>query len=381
MNSLKYKIAVDISPLNDGNSVRGVGYYTSQLVAALQDEVKNNPEYQNFSIDLITDSSQLSSGFDLVHYPYFNPFKLTLPWIKKQPTVISIHDVIERQFRQYYPVGIRGKIKWQIQKFLARQADYLITISHYSKYAIADILHYPADRIYVTYLAADKLYHQKYSSQYLHQIKLKYHLPDKFILNNGDVNWNKNIPTLVKACQKLGYPLVIVGKQALDINSLTLQKPSLARPIDLFRYLFHLQSPQLKHITELKELFKSPLVLRLGFVPDDDLPAIFKLATIYCQPSYAEGFALSVVKAMQVGCPVVYSQQTAVAEIMDYNGVMFDPYLQSSLETALKQLWISPALRQKYSRMGLQRSRIFNWRDTALQTLAVYQIALLDAHL
>ena len=167
------KIAIDISPLIDGNKLRGVGYYTKHLVAALQIEIKTNPDYKDYEIKLITNKLEIGSDYDLVHYPYFTPFKLTLPFIKKKPTIISIHDVIERQFKKHYPVGIKGEIKWQIQKFLARQSDYIITVSHYSKYIIADQFQYQADHIYVTPEAADRNYHQKYSPEYLNKIKQK----------------------------------------------------------------------------------------------------------------------------------------------------------------------------------------------------------------
>ena len=51
------KIAIDISPLSDGNSTRGVGYYTQNLVNSLQAEIKTNPKYKKWEIDLVTSSS------------------------------------------------------------------------------------------------------------------------------------------------------------------------------------------------------------------------------------------------------------------------------------------------------------------------------------
>ena len=372
------KIAIDISPLNDGNKLRGVGYYTKHLVAALQIEIKTNPDYKDYEIKLITNKLEIGSDYDLVHYPYFTPFKLTLPFIKKKPTIISIHDVIERQFKQHYPVGIKGEIKWQIQKFLARKSDFIITDSHYSKYVIADQFQYQADRIYVTPLAASTNFRPIKDQKKLASIAKKYQLPNEFVLYVGDINWNKNTANLCKACIKLNIPLVIAGKQALNIDKLTLQPPSVTRPIDLFRHIFKLQSPQLNHVSELNKLFNSPLIHRLGFVSDEEIPYIYNLATIYCQPSFAEGFGFPALEAMQCGIPVVSSQETSLPEIMDYNGLMFDPYDQSTLEAALKQFLTSPKLRQRYSHLGLKRSQIFNWQFTALQTLAVYQLALLN---
>lgn len=353
------KIAIDISPLNNGNSIRGVGYYTKNLVAALEHETKTNPDFKNYQINLINNSSENMSRYDLVHYPYFDPFSRTLPSKKPIPTIITIHDLIPIQFKKHFPVGLKGSLNWLIQKNNAKKADYIITVSHYSKYIISDYLHYPAHQIYVTYQAADKSFKPSSNTQKLTTIKHKYHLPDKFILYVGDINWNKNIPNLVTACLELNYPLVIVGSAATR----TVPKHPWTKDI------LWLQSMA-------KKLQNSPDLTLTGFVPDEDLPSIFNLATLYCQPSYAEGFGLPVIQAMQSGTPIVFSQETSLPEIMDFNGEYFDPYIPDSLKKALNKLWENPKLRNQYIKSGLKHATTFDWKYTALQTLAVYQLAL-----
>lgn len=351
----KIKVAIDISPLNDGNSIRGVGYYTRNLVAALQSEIKINPAYKNFQIDLVTQKQSLI-GYDLVHYPYFDPFKSTLPAKNTIPTIVTIHDLIPRQFKSHFPVGIKGELIWLKQRYLARKSKYIITVSEYSKTIISKLLNYSPKNIFVTYEAADPSFTIINSTKLLATIKSKYHLPDKFILYIGDINWNKNIPNLVKSCLKLRYPLVIVGSAA------TKKVPV---------------HPWTKDIHWLQSQ-TSPLLTLTGFVPDSDLPVIINLATIYCQPSYAEGFGLPVVQAMQVGLPIVYSQETCLPEIMAQNGLSFDPYSPTTLENTLMALWDNQDLRNKFKTLGIDRSKIFSWQQTARQTLAVYQKATLN---
>lgn len=360
MNKISYNIAIDISPLSDGNSIRGVGYYTKNLVTALQKEVTSNPDYQHFHIQLITDDSQLTTDFDLIHYPFFDTFKLTLPLRSHTPTIVTVHDLIPIQFGDHFPVGLKGKISWLIQKYRLKHVDYLLTVSNYSKYSIHKLTNYPLDRIYVTY-EAPSFSVPKFTSTLLSKIKNKYHLPDKFILFVGDINWNKNIPSLVQACLKLRYPLIVVGKSAANFNT----------PIH----------PWTKDIIYLQEQVKNnPLINLVGFIPDNELPFFYKLATIYCQPSYAEGFGLTPIEAMSAGCPVVYSQESSLGEIMDFNGIYFDPYKSDELEHSLKKMWVSNKLRQKYSKLGLKRAKHFNWQYTAIQTLSVYQLALLSSY-
>lgn len=348
------KVAIDISPTLDGNSVRGMGYYVKNLVLSLQSEVNTNPDFNNWQIDLITDHrSLIADHYDLVHYPYFDFYKLTLPPKQPTPTIVTVPDLTPRQFKTHYPVGLKGEIKWLIQKHRLRQVNYIITISNYSKHVIKDIVGYPEDRIYVTWLAANSSFKPRKPSKI---IQHKYNLPDKFVLYVGDINWNKNIPGLVKACLSLKYPLVIAGSAATQ------------------KVVNH---PWTQDILWLQQQ-KSPLIYLLGFIPDNDNAALYNLATIYCQPSYAEGFGLPPIEAIKSGCPVAYSQETSLPEIMNFSGEFFNPYSINSIKQALKKLWTNPALRQKYIKLGLKHAKIFNWQYTARQTLSIYRLALLN---
>jgi glycosyltransferase involved in cell wall biosynthesis len=348
----KFRIAIDVSPLNDGNSQRGVGFYTKNLLSALQTEIKYNPDYQHYQIDLISDIYDLRSEiYDLIHYPYFDPFKLTLP-SQKKPYIVTCHDLIPRAFKEHFPVGIKGEIKWLIQKHRLQKATYIICPSHSAKYQILDEIRYPADRIYTIYEAAAANFKKITDKKFLSKIKNKYKLPHKFVLYVGDINWNKNIPSLVKSCLKLKYPLVIAGSAAVK------QVPN---------------HPWTQDILWLQSQ-KSDLIHLLGFVPDEELPALYNLATLYCQPSYSEGFGLPLVEAMQCGTPLCYSQDSCLPEIMDFNGLYFDPYSPESMQKALKKMWTDKKLRQKYSKLGLIRAQFFSWKKTALQTLALYHL-------
>lgn len=300
-------------------------------------------------------------NFNLVHYPYFDPFKLTLPF-RKIPTIVTVHDLIPRQFKAHYPVGIKGEINWLIQKNRLKKADYIITDSHTSKYIIADITKYPVDKIYTIYLAASSLFKPIKDQKTLQKIKKKYQLPHKFVLYVGDINWNKNIPQLVNACLDLKYPLVIVG-------SAVTRKNVENHPWN--QDLLWLQSIALKYQSTRE-------MVLTGFVPEADLVSIYNLATVYCQPSIAEGFGLTVLEAMACGCPVCYSLTSSLEEIVDYNGQPFNPTSTTSIKKAIKTVWISPNLAKKLSLKGLKHSRTFSWRQTALQTLAVYKLALLN---
>jgi len=143
------KIAIDISPTQNQNAKRGVGFYTSRLIKALQKELKTNPDYKNWKIDLLT--SPPTKKYNLIHYPYFDPFFTTLPKRTNTPIIVTVHDLIPIRYKKHYPAGLKGNLRWLIQKNNLKKADLLITDSHFSKYEIYDLIKYPVDKIYVTH--------------------------------------------------------------------------------------------------------------------------------------------------------------------------------------------------------------------------------------
>ncbi len=349
----KIKIAIDISPTINANSVRGVGYYTKNLIDTLQKEISTNPLYKNWTIDLIKNTSDLKAkNYNLVHYPYFDPFQLTLPHNSK-PTVVTVHDLIPIQFKSHFPVGFKGWFKWQIQKSHLRHVSRIITVSEYSKNIISQLIHFPLSKITATYLAADSQFKPVSDKKLLDSIKNKYHLPEKFVLFVGDINWNKNVPNLVKACKKTRLPLVIVGSAAVQKDV-----PDHPWTTDL-RWL-------------QKQTQKNNKLICTGFVPDSDLNIIYNLATVYCQPSFAEGFGLPLVQAMQSGCPVAHGFHTSPPEVMGGVGLSFNPRSVEDICLVLKKYWKNPQLRRSQKILGLSRAKKFKWSKTAQKTLALY---------
>src|SRR3990167_1319467 len=114
------KIAIDMSPLKSGHylqhRVRGTGFYLQNLQASLEKYYPEN-KYVYFNR-----GDSLEGDIDVVHYPYFEPFFLTLPLFSKNKTVVTVHDLTPFVFKKNFPVGIKGKIKWQIQKFSLKSA-------------------------------------------------------------------------------------------------------------------------------------------------------------------------------------------------------------------------------------------------------------------
>lgn len=346
-------VAIDISPLTNSNllshRVRGTGFYIENLKSAL---LKYFPENKYI---FFTRGEKLSNNIDLVHYPYFEPFFRTLPIIKKRKTVVTVHDLTPLVFKEYFSVGVRGEIKWQIQKLALKSADAIITDSICSKNDIIKHTGIDSSKIYVVYLAASDIFRKMEKSSILGSILEKYNLPEKFVLYVGDVTWNKNLPRLISAIKKINLTLVMVGS-ALVQN-------------DFDRT--NLWNQDLLKVQKMVENDKR--IIRLGFVPTDDLVSIYNLATVFAMPSLYEGFGLPVLEAMACGCPVVTSKNGSIPEVARDAAYYVDAYDINQIANGIGEVYFNQKLQKELYQRGLKQKKKFSWRKTAEETVKVYK--------
>jgi len=345
------KVAIDTGPLLSGDSLRGIGVHTKLLV----EHLKKQPGLEIKLVDVTKDDL---SGFDLVHYQKFHPYFLSIPFKKVKPSVLTIHDLIYLIYPKHYPAGIKGNIKFLIQKLLISKMDAIITISETSKKDIVRFLGIPQEKITPIYLAPRPIFEKKPVQEKLKLVSLKYHLPGRFVLYVGDVNYNKNVLGLAEACKLAKMPLVIAGKQAAGDN-------------------FDSQHPENKPLVDLLDKYgKDRDVMRLGFVEDDDLVCLYNLATLYCQPSFYEGFGLPVLEAFASGCPVVAAKTQALVEIGEPACLFADPKSPKDISEKIKQVADEAHLRSRLIEKGSQRVKAYSWENTAKETLGVYRKVL-----
>lgn len=347
------KVAIDTGTLSSGHAVRGIGVHISELLRALK-----ILRYKGIKIFEINAKEEDLSKFDIVHFTSFHPFFVTLPFSRPKNTkfIVTIHDLIPLIYPKHYPPGIRGKFRFLLQKILLKNVDAVITISETSKKDICRFLKIAPDKVHVVYLAPKKIFKPI-------TVQKKYRLPSSFALYVGDINYNKNIPTLIKSCKAADIPLVMCGKNAAEIEKLDLNHSELV------------------HLKEIKkELTNSKKIIRLGFVPDEDLAGIYNLASVFVQPSFYEGFGLSILEAMACGCPVVAAKTQALVEIGEGACLFADPNDPEDMAEKIRfMIYDLPAgkaslgFRNECIRRGLERAKEFSWEKTARETIEVYK--------
>jgi glycosyltransferase involved in cell wall biosynthesis len=262
-------------------------------------------------------------------------------------------------FPQAFPSGIKGKLKWQMQRFALKRASAVITDSESSKRDIKKYAGVRENKIHVIYLAAGEQFIKlKTENVELKEARKKFGLPEKFVLYVGDVTWNKNLPRLIDAIKEAKLPLVMVGKSLVSQN-------------------YDKSSPWNADLNRVNELTKGDSnIMRLGFVSGEELVQLYNLATVFVMPSLYEGFGLPVLEAMACGCPVVTSKEGSLAEVAGDSAFYVDAYDMESIAKGIKKVFEDTNLQKELSEKGLENVKRFSWKNTASQTLKVYESVL-----
>ncbi|MCL4354337.1 glycosyltransferase family 4 protein [Patescibacteria group bacterium] len=346
------KAAIDVSPLQTGHKVRGAGFYLDNLKKALEKYFPDN-EYTFF-----TRGESLPKSVELVHFPYFEPFFLALPIYKKYKTIVTVHDLTPIFFSKNFPRGIKGELKWQMQRYALKKANAIITDSESSKKDITKYVGVGEGKVNVIYLAAGEDFKKLGEGKWKEEVQKKYKLPDKFILYVGDVTWNKNLPRFLEAVKKTELPLVMVGKALVSED-------------------YDRNNPWNNDLVRVQqEAEANPKVLRIGFVPTEDLVGIYNLATVFVMPSLYEGFGLPILEAMASGCPVITTKEGSLPEVAGEAAFYVEAEDVDNIAEGIEKVFNDNNLRKELSIKGLERVKKFSWKKTAEETLEVYKKVL-----
>ncbi|MBW2308153.1 MAG: glycosyltransferase family 4 protein [Deltaproteobacteria bacterium] len=366
------RIGMDALPLSGEKS--GVGYYTEQLLRALE-RVEGKNEYVLFSTrdfdSPFSDSSRfrkriapLLLGYawmqvgqpvqiakerlDLYHGPNF-----VVPLAAPCPTVITIHDLSSFILRKTH--------KWTnnlIQRVLvppsARRSRLIIAVSDATRSDVVRILGIHEEKIRVIPEAVDGIFSPVADNESRRRVMRRLGLPEKFILFVGTLEPRKNIPTLLEAFAYLirrgdiKHQLVLAGVQGWGGRSI--QK-------------------------KVRFLGIEERVKFTGYVAREDLPMLYSMADSFVYPSLYEGFGLPPLEAMACGTPVIVSDGSALSSVVAEAGIRVDPNDVHGLAQAMRNVLMDKRLRSDLIKRGMERVKCFSWDATARETLALYEEA------
>lgn len=114
-------------------------------------------------------------------------------------------------------------------------------------------------------------------------------------------------------------------------------------------------------------------VVRGGWVPDDQLAALYTGAEFLLFASLKEGFGLPVVEALACGCPAITSRGTAMEEVGGDAVVLVDPHAETEVASACRALLADPIARASLAARGPAHAAHFTWEETARLTLQAWE--------
>ena len=187
------------------------------------------------------------------------------------------------------------------------------------------------------------------SDEAIARVRERYQLNHPLVLYVGNIKPHKNLVRLIEAFAELrrrGFDelkLLIIGD---EISKL----PALRRAVHSHKLHKHVRF--------------------LGYLADETLAILYRLASVFVFPSLYEGFGLPPLEAMASGTPVVTSNVSSMPEVTGDAAVLVDPYNVESIVDGIARVLTDPALAAELRRKGIARAREFSWERSVERTRA-----------
>ena len=247
--------------------------------------------------------------------------------------IVVVHDATVRALPDNFSTRFRAVYGFLIPRICARAA-LVVTVSEFSRQEIGKWYGADIGKIPICYEGGDHITAVPADPAALDRFGLR---NKKFLLGVGVVSNNKNIDMLLTAFRqaKFGDTLMVLTG---------------ARNDSVHGRLSDIQSENVRTV---------------GYVSDAELRTLYEHALALTYPSRYEGFGLPPLEAMNCGCPVIISDQQALAEISDDAALQCGIDDISELTRLMQAVHSDPALRERLRFAGLERARHFTWRKTA----------------
>lgn len=186
------------------------------------------------------------------------------------------------------------------------------------------------------------------------EIEKKYNLPENFILFLGTIEPRKNIESIIEAFKSSelpaspaggrtpNYELVIAGSRGWKCN-------------EIFRLIE-----------------ETPGVRYIGYVAEEDKPALYQLAQLLVYPSLYEGFGFPVLEAMASGIPVITSNRSSLVEVAGGAGFLVNPSNIDEITEGMRLLTSHETLRATLIARGRKQAEKFSWERSAQELVRLF---------
>jgi glycosyltransferase involved in cell wall biosynthesis len=296
-----------------------------------------------------------TAGFelDVIHHP-FGFIHGAMPETDL-PIVLTVHDLQIEYCPEFFDPVHLVSLKKAFRSSVER-ADMIVTISETTKQSLQEIYNVAESKIVVSYQGCARNFTTRYRLEQLKAVREKYGLPERFLFYPAGTWHHKNHVRLLEALALLkrerGFAetLVMTGIQFNGHKNF---------------------------VRAVEQLGLEDQVKYINFVPFEDLPLIYNLASVLVFPSLFEGFGIPFVEAMHTGLPIVCSNTTSIPEIVGDAGHYFDPEDPRDIAEKVLQVWSDDDLKRSLIERGTERAQLFTSEQAALKTVDAYTAAAL----
>ena len=267
----------------------------------------------------------------------------TLPIIRRPglKTVVTVHDLGSQYLPQMHQLKQRAYLGL-MQKFQLKTASRIIAVSNATKQDLIEKISIKKEKVEVVYEGYNK-------EIYRNRLKYSDIEEKKYFIFVGTIQPRKNLERIIIAFSRQSsvFNLVIAGSKGWLSD-------------DIYKLP--------------KKLGIENRVKFLGYVPDEQLPALYSGAEALLFPSLFEGFGLPILEAQACGCPVITSNLSSMPEVAGDAAILVDPYSIDDIVKGMERLQ-GIGYRVQLIKKGFENIKRFSWEKCAKETLKVILFA------
>jgi glycosyltransferase involved in cell wall biosynthesis len=362
------KIAIDAHAI--GRHLTGNEVYVRSLLNGLA-AVDRQSEYVAYvsvpGVETLVPSSmvvkQVSNnpfirlGFDLARRvradkPDVLHVQFTGPLMTRVPQVVSVHDVSFLEHPEYFTWERCLQLRTTVKRTV-HLATRVLTGSEFARESILRAYDVAPEKVITIPIAANPIFRPLHRERAQREIRDRLKMDGPFVLTVGDLQPRKNhigliqaFDALIESHPQIRHKLVLAGKDTWF-------------------------SPQIREAARKSRV--ADRIFFTGFVEDDDLLRLYNACDCFIFPSFYEGFGIPILEAMACGRAVACANTSAMPDVADGAGILFDPKSKAEIVRALADILLDAELRARLERLGLQRAPQFTWNRTAERTMELYQ--------
>ena len=262
-------------------------------------------------------------------------------------SVVTVHDLIFLRFPEFYN-PIDAKIYYWKLAHACRVADHIVAVSNQTKNDLVRFLMIPPEKISVIYQGCNPIFWKSFKKETLQDVRIKYNLPDRYLLYLGTIEERKNLLGIVKAMhlKNISIPLVVIG-----------------RKVDGY----------FQKVLNYISVNKISNVIFTERISSQDLPGIYQNAECFIYPSFFEGFGIPLLEALVSGTPVITSRRGCFAEAAGPGSIYIDPYSPEEIGEAIIKVISKKEIRDEMIKVGYEYARNFKEENISKKYIKLYR--------